>query len=116
MPAEVGDRTPLQERFDAAARDRIQVLFGQAMTDAVFSLAPGEWAGPYQSDFGLHVVRVLTRSEARQPTFAEVREQAQQVFAEDRRNAANAAAYAEMRARYDIVVDWPQPAPEANAQ
>jgi hypothetical protein len=116
VPAEVGDRTPLPERFDDAARDRIQVLFGQAMTDAVFTLTPGEWAGPYQSDFGLHLVRVLTRSEPRQPTFAEVREQAQQVFAEERRNAANAAAYEEMRARYDIVVDWPQPAAEAIAQ
>jgi hypothetical protein len=45
-----------------------------------------------------------------------VHEQAQQVFAEERRNAANAAAYEEMRARYDIVVDWPQPAAEAIAQ
>jgi hypothetical protein len=114
-PAEVGDRTPLQGRFDDAARDRIQVLFGQAMTDAVFTLTPGEWAGPFQSDFGLHVVRVLTRSEPRQPTFTEVREQAERVFAEERRSAANAAAYEEMRARYDIVVDWPRPAEEVSA-
>jgi hypothetical protein len=115
-PAEVGDRTPLQERFDDAARDRIQVLFGQAMTDAVFTLTPGEWAGPFQSDFGQHVVRVLARSEPRQPTFTEVREQAQQLFADERRNAANAAAYEQMRARYDVVVEWPLPPAEANAQ
>jgi hypothetical protein len=112
VPAEIGDRTPLQERFDAAARDRIQVLFGQALTDAVFTLTPGEWAGPFQSDFGLHLVRVITRSEPRQPAFTDVREQAQQVFAEERRNAANAAAFEEMRARYDIVVDWPELAPQ----
>jgi hypothetical protein len=115
-PAEVGDRTPLPERFDAAARDRIQVLFGQAMTDAVFTLAPGEWTGPFQSDFGQHVVRIVARSEPRQPTFAEAREQAQLVFAEERRNAANAASFDKMRARYDIVVDWPRPAPESDPQ
>ena len=114
--AEVGDRTPLQERFDAAARERIQVLFGQALTDAVFSLPPGGWVGPFESDFGLHLVRVLARTEPRQPAFAEVRDQVAQVFAADRRNAANAAAYAEMRARYEIVVDWPAPLSEASAQ
>jgi hypothetical protein len=116
VPADVGDRTPLQERFEDADRDRIQVLFGQALTDAVFSLAPDEWAGPFQSDFGLHVVRVLARSEPRQPTFAEVREQAAEVFAATRRNAANAAAFEEMRTRYDIVVEWPDLASEATSQ
>lgn len=113
-PADVGDRTPLPERFDDAARDRIQVLFGQAMTEAVFTLVPGEWTGPFESDFGQHVVRVLARSEPRQPTFAEAREQAAEVFAVERRNSANAAAFEEMRARYDVVVEWPEPAPEPN--
>jgi hypothetical protein len=115
-PADVGDRTPLPERFEAAARDRIQVLFGQAMTDAVFTLPPGDWTGPFQSDFGQHVVRILARSEPRQPAFAEVREQAAEVFAAERRAAANAAAFEEMRARYDVVVEWPQPVPEAGSR
>jgi hypothetical protein len=115
-PADVGDRTPLPERFDTAPRDRIEVLFGPAMTDAVFTLMPGEWTGPFQSDFGQHLVRILARSDPRQPTFAEVREQAAEVFAAERRAAANTAAFEEMRARYAVVVEWPEPVPEANAQ
>jgi hypothetical protein len=108
-PADVGDRTPLQERFTDAPRERVAVLFGEAMTDAVFTLAPGDWSGPYQSDFGSHVLRVISRTEARQPTFDEARARALEMFAEDRRQAANESAYAEMRARYDIVVEWPEP-------
>jgi hypothetical protein len=115
-PADVGDRTPLQERFVDAARERVDVLFGQALTDAVFSMAPGGWSGPFESDFGLHLVRVLARSEPRQPTFAEAREHVQQVFAAESRNAANAAAFERMRARYDIVVDWPELPAETNGQ
>ena len=115
-PADVGDRTPLQDRFDEAARERIEVLFGQALTDSVFSLAPGDWSGPFESDFGLHVVRVLARSEPRQPTFAEAREQAEQVFAAERRSAANTAAFEQLRAHYDVVVDWPAPTAETDAQ
>jgi hypothetical protein len=113
---DVGDRTPLQERFADAPRDRIGVLFGEVMTDAIFTAAPGDWSGPYQSDFGLHLVRVVSRSDARQPAFDEVREQVAQTFAADRRLAANQAAYAEMRARYDVVVEWPASVAEANAQ
>lgn len=115
-PVDVGDRTPLQERFADAPRDRIGVLFGEVMTDAIFTAAPGDWSGPYQSDFGLHLVRVVSRSDARQPAFDEVREQVAQTFAADRRLAANQAAYAEMRARYDVVVEWPASVAEANAQ
>jgi PPIC-type PPIASE domain len=114
--ADVGDRTPLQERFEDAPRERVAVLFGEDMTNAVFTLPPGDWSGPYQSDFGAHLLRVISRSEARQPTFDEVREQAAEGFAADRRQTANDRAYAEMRARYDVVVDWPEPPVEANPQ
>jgi len=115
-PADVGDRTPLQERFEDAPRERVAVLFGEGMTNAVFTLPPGDWSGPYQSDFGAHLVRVISRSVARQPTFDQVREQAREAFAADRRRTANERAYAEMRARYDVVVDWPEPLAEANLQ
>ena len=115
-PADVGDRTPLQERFEDAPRERVAVLFGEDMTNAVFTLPPGDWSGPYQSDFGAHLVRVISRSVARQPTFDQVREQAREAFAADRRRTANERAYAEMRARYDVVVDWPQLPADADAQ
>lgn len=106
----LGDRTPLQDRFVAAPRERVEVLFGRALTDAVFSMAPGEWQGPFESDFGLHLVRLVERTEARQPSFDEVRDVASEVFAEQRRAEANRAAYERMRARYEIVVEWPDAA------
>jgi hypothetical protein len=105
--AELGDRTPLQDRFVAAPRGRVEVLFGAAMTDAVFSAPPGEWRGPFESDFGLHLVRVVERSDARQPNFEDVREIAREIYAEQRRAEANRAAYERIRADYDVVVEWP---------
>jgi len=108
-----GDRTPLQQRFADAPRDRVEVLFGTALTQAVFTMAPARWSGPYESDFGLHLVRLLERRAARQPAFDEVREQVRQVFAEQRRREANEAAYARMLERYEVRVEWPAPGPEA---
>lgn len=109
-PSGVGDSTPLQARFVEASRERVGVLFGDAMTDAVFGLKPGDWSGPYESDFGLHLVRLVAHSDARLPPFEEVADRVAQAYAEDRRNAANDAAYAEMRSHYEVRIDWPSPA------
>src|SRR6185369_7662090 len=57
-PDQVGDHTPLRAAYDAAPRDQVRVLFGDAMAEALFTAPPGDWAGPYRSDFGLHLVRL----------------------------------------------------------
>jgi hypothetical protein len=110
---DLGDRTPLQARFVDAPRERVEVLFGAPLTDAAFTMAPGQWAGPYESDFGLHLIRLLERRAARQPSFDEAREQARQAFAAERRKAANETAYARMLERYRVRVEWPDTGPQA---
>ena len=106
-PQGVGDSTPLRLRMDEAPREQVEVLLGAALTDAVFMLEPNVWSGPFESDFGLHLVRVASRSAARQPAFEEVGAAVLEQYAEDQRTRANDATYAEIRARYEIVVDWP---------
>ncbi len=115
-PAEVGDRTPLRDRYEAAPREQVRVLFGEAFTDALFAASPGEWLGPFASDFGLHVARVEGRSDSRIPPFDEIRDRVAETYAAVRRDEANAAAYARMRARYDVVVQWPQDSPVGQAE
>lgn len=107
-PLEVGDRTPLQLRFEAAGRDRIEVLFGETMTEALFSTDPGGWVGPYRSDFGLHLVRVLEQRPVTPRSFEEARDDVREIYAAERRAARNEAEYARIRARYDVVIEWPE--------
>ncbi|MFS8609840.1 MAG: peptidyl-prolyl cis-trans isomerase, partial [Gammaproteobacteria bacterium] len=106
-PAGIGDRTPLRFRYDDAERARVEVLFGAEMTDALFSAAPGSWDGPYESDFGLHLAKVVEHRPARRRTFDEARDDVVAAYAAERRAERNEAEYARMRARYDIVVEWP---------
>ncbi len=106
-PATLGDSTPLGNAFVEASADRLEILFGDAMTRAVFAAAPGVWSGPFESDFGLHLIRITQRRAARQPSFEEVRPAVLEAFAADRRARRNAEAYAQMRERYDVVVEWP---------
>jgi peptidyl-prolyl cis-trans isomerase C len=110
---EVGDRTPLREAYDDAPREQVAVLFGDALASALFAGRPGEWAGPYRSDFGLHLVRLRARSEARLPPYDEIAARVAEEFAAARRREADARAYQRMRDRYDIVIETPaaEPAP-----
>jgi hypothetical protein len=110
-PAGNGDSTPLAGRFDDADPDRVRVLFGEALTAAVFAAEPGDWIGPYESDFGWHLVRVSARSAARDPAFAEVEAQVRSDFAAARLEQANQAAFDAMRAYFDIAVQWESGAP-----
>ena len=109
----LGDRTPLGYLFDAATQPRLSVLFGEAMTEALFTLPLDAWHGPFESDFGLHLVRVRSRSAARQPAFAQVRDLVLDAFAVQRRQERNEAAFQQMRSRYDVTVEWPQRSAES---
>jgi parvulin-like peptidyl-prolyl isomerase len=83
------------------------VLFGDAIADALFGSAPGEWQGPYESDFGLHLVRLIARSASSDPPYEQIREQVLAAYAAQRREEANAAEYRRMRDRYEVVIEWP---------
>ena len=110
--AEVGDRTPLRESYDDAPREQVAVLFGDELADALFNAPPGAWTGPFRSDFGLHVVRLRGRSDARLPPYEEIAARVAEEFGAQRRREANERAYQEMRARYDVVIEAGENAPE----
>ena len=106
-PAEVGDHTPLRATYEKAPREEVAVLFGDALAEAVFTLPPGDWVGPFQSDFGLHAVRVRARTERRLSPFDEIRDQVAAEFAAQRRRERNEAEYRRMRAHYEVVIEKP---------
>lgn len=107
-PATLGDSTPLRSRFTDAPRDQVRVLLGETLTEAVFAAEPGRWIGPFESDFGLHLVRLAEREPAATPPFDAVVDEAREQYAAERRAQANEQAYAELRARYEVDVDWPE--------
>jgi peptidyl-prolyl cis-trans isomerase C len=108
---EVGDRTPLRDAYDDAPREQVAVLFGDALANALFAAQPGEWQGPYRSDFGLHLVRLRARTGARLPPFDEIPGRVAEEFAAARRRESDARAYQEMRDRYEVVIEAPAAEP-----
>ena len=69
-----GDASLLEHAFKDASGDTVQKTFGQAFADRLNGLPLGEWSGPVESAFGLHLVLVDARVEGRAPALAEVRD------------------------------------------
>jgi peptidyl-prolyl cis-trans isomerase C len=106
-----GDSSPLQPLYSAAPYEQVEILFGEALADAMFSSSAGDWLGPFRSDFGVHLARLAERTPARQPSFDEVGDTVLAAWMNDARSAANEAEYLRMRERYEVVVDWPTDSP-----
>jgi len=90
--------------FDRSV-DEISALFGSEFATPVTVQATGDWRGPVPSSYGLHLVRVEARGEARPVALSEVRESVQRDWEDERRRAANQEVFEKLRERYSVIVD-----------
>ena len=93
--------------FEFAKREtqEITALFGGEFAGRLGSLPEGEWSGPVESSYGLHLVRVEARGAVQPAGFDTVRETVVRDFNEERRNTANREIFEKLRERYQVSVD-----------
>jgi hypothetical protein len=101
---ERGDRFMLNTDYAQRTQAEVAREFGQAFADHLFALPLGEWQGPVESGYGLHLVRILERGESTAPEFSVVRAKVKDDLIAETRRAANEAAYQRLRERYKIIV------------
>ena len=82
-----GDPTLLPLSVPLTDRLGIAQLFGDDFASAVIDLPSRGWQGPITSSFGLHVLKVTDRAAGRQPELAEIRQQVEREWLNDRREA-----------------------------
>jgi hypothetical protein len=80
-------------------------VFGEELTTVVAALAPGQWSEPIRSPYGLHLVWVLDRSDARVPPLDEVRSQVLYAWRAERQRAYLEKMLAGIRAAYEVKVE-----------
>ena len=106
-PAEAGDPTLLPATMEVASPQSIANAFGQEFAQQVDEAPVGQWAGPIESSFGLHLVRVDERAVGKAPTLAEVRPIVLREWQSDARREHNSSFLATLRAKYDVRVEGP---------
>ena len=73
-PSSLGERSLLPARLGLSPRNAIDGVFGEGFFGQILDIAPGAWAGPVTSSFGVHLVRIVERLPARMPPLDEIRE------------------------------------------
>ncbi len=107
-PRELGDGSLLDHAYSDAGADIVARSFGQAFADHLAELPTGEWSGPVESAFGLHLVLIDASTEGRLPALAEVREAVARDWSYAQREKASKGYHEEILARYRVTIEWPQ--------
>jgi hypothetical protein len=102
---EAGDRFALSVDYAGKTAREVDQIFGAGFGEKLLQAPVGEWFGPVASAYGLHLVRVLERSEPRIPEFDELRDRLSTDYSFETRQAANALALERLTERYRIVFD-----------
>jgi len=106
--ADMGRRTQLDARMDLAPPGDIARTFGPRFAQSLAATPVGAWHGPLASDYGLHLVRVSERLDARTPVLGAVRELVKRDWLRDELAAANEKYYEGLRARYAVRIEHPR--------
>jgi peptidyl-prolyl cis-trans isomerase C len=98
----LGDPFMLQSEFADRTPTELDRLFGGDFGARVAALPAGTWQGPLASGYGLHLILVTNRTDARLPALGEVRDAVERDYIDAKRRDANATFYEQLRARYRI--------------
>lgn len=102
--AGLGDRFMFHKNYVDRTDDYILSQLGPEIAAAIFN--PGaplnEWLGPYQSQYGVHLIFIASRTPARLAPLAEIHDLVRSDLAEDMRQIAIDAAIEEIVSTYQV--------------
>jgi PPIC-type PPIASE domain len=106
----LGDTFLLEHRFEAAPTTEIAKQFGDKFVAKLTDVPIGQWFGPVESGYGMHLVFVEERTEGRLPELAEVRDPVRREWANARRLELNEKFFQNLLKHYKVVVEKIDPA------
>jgi parvulin-like peptidyl-prolyl isomerase len=95
----------LQYDFTLETPFEVSRLFGQDFTEQLFQSKPDGWQGPIESGYGLHLVQISEKVDARMPELAAVIDKVRTDFMFEQRQKTNKAIYERFKERYEIVIE-----------
>lgn len=102
---EFGDATMLPGEVPLSALRDIDSQFGNGFAKQLEAIEPRQWTGPIRSGYGLHLVLLRERIEARTAEFAAVRPVLEREFLAQRRRQQLEAMYDRLLAKYTVTIE-----------
>jgi hypothetical protein len=106
----MGDAFPLGHHLRSNSEQNLAKLFGPQFAAAAIDLEPGAWHGPIRSAYGTHLIWIDRREPSRLPGLEPVRNQIEQRYLAELRDAELERAMEELRKRYAVVIEDGDPA------
>jgi hypothetical protein len=104
VPAGLGEPTRLPAMLDLALPDAVDSVFGPGFFEQLADLPAGEWAGPVESAYGIHLVRITQGLPARTPSLDEVRDAVLRDWNAEKGLELREQLFARLRDRYTIEI------------
>jgi hypothetical protein len=98
----VGARTLLPPSLPMSPESSVDGTFGRGFFEQLTEVEAGVWSGPVRSGYGVHIVRITERLDARILDFETVRDAVLRDWTKDKASEIAEAYYARMLARYSV--------------
>ncbi len=102
---ELGDTFMMQYDFVQETPFEVERLFGKGLAEELFTLGTNTWLGPIESGYGLHLVRISDKIDARMPELASVIDKVRTDLMFKQKKMMNKEIYKKFKERYEIVVE-----------
>lgn len=106
----LGDTFLLEHRFEGSPTTEIAKQFGDKFVAKLADVPIGQWFGPVESGYGLHLVLIENRIEGGLPELSEVRDAVLRDWTNARRLEANERFFQSLLKHYQVVVETFDPA------
>ena len=115
-PATLGDSLMLENEFKALAASEVVKQFGEKFAASLSEMTTGQWHGPIESGFGVHLVFLSERTDGSLPSLKDVRPAVRREWTNARQMEANEKFYQTLLKRYTVTIERPEVAKSADGK
>ena len=90
--------------------------FGEKFAASLGEMPAGQWHGPIESGFGVHLVLLSERTDGSMPALEDVRAAVRREWTNARRMEANEKFYQTLLQRYTVTIERPEVAKGADVK
>lgn len=102
----LSDPFPLDLNLNAISESLLRRRFGKTFAQEVFAAQPGEWIGPIESPYGLHLIHVLEKQSKQLPALADLRQLVARDISKVKVAGLVEEAMDHLRKLYPAEVEW----------
>ncbi len=104
----LGDPSMLPAELALGPLRDVSRSFGEAFAEELMKLEPGQWTGPVESPYGLHLVLVQERVAGAAPELADIRPMVEREVLAERRRRDLDALYERFLQKYTVTIEMPK--------